>query len=114
MDTRNLEADVTKRLKEAGINIKAHPRINLFSRQRPDLLFHAGGHSVAIEVKASTVGLSDVMHIRKLPVDTVCIVVPSGMRGRIALSVSDYADQIDVKVVDVDELDVFIASLEGT
>ena len=111
MDTRKLEADVSKRLKEAGIRIKAQPRLNIFSRQRPDLLFHAGGRSVAIELKASTVGLSDVMHVRRLHVDTVCIVVPSGMRGRIARSVSDYADQMDVKLVDVDEFEVFIASL---
>lgn len=113
MDGRELETKVLRRLEEAGFPAESQPRLGLLSRRRADILLRHKKRTIAIEVKASRVGLTDILEVGKLPVDRAVIVVPIGVKQKIAASVLDYATQQKIEVYQEDELEDLVASLDA-
>jgi hypothetical protein len=117
MDTKiseqELETSVSHTLKVAGFVVEKHPRLSLFSRQRPDILVRNSGKTIAIEVKASLVGLTDILRLSDMPADKAFIVVPRGIKERMAASVVDYANQQRIEVYEADELENLVAAIKA-
>lgn len=110
---QELEAKVSSKLTESGFPVERHSRLRWRSKYRPDIIFRSKGQSVAFEVKAHRLRLSDILQVGHLPVDKVLVIVPRGIKNQIADSVFDYANQQSVEIYDEDELEDMVSFLKA-
>lgn len=114
MSFREFEEDIIREIldeiKSLGLIAKRHPRLGV-SGYRPDLLVNKGRQKIAIEIKTRPISPSEIMRLKRLPVDKVIICAPHQALSSTASSVTDYASQAKVILCDIGEIGIILSRL---
>ena len=115
MSQRNFENnflnEVIEEVRELGFKVRRNPRL-WGSSFRPDLLLDdTRGRRIAIEIKTRPISPSEILKLKRLPVDKVIICAPKNVLNNTASSVSDYASQSKVVLCGLNEIGFILSGL---